>query len=48
MALDSDNNWSCIETDLFGEIIRFTQYADESFFGEHTDQIINNFVIKDK
>lgn len=48
MALDSNNNWRCIETNLFGQTIRFAQYAGEPFFGEHTDKIINDFVIKDK
>ncbi|WP_201618893.1 sugar-transfer associated ATP-grasp domain-containing protein [Psychrobacter maritimus] len=39
MALDSNNSWRCIEVNLFGQTIRFAQYAGEPFFGELTDEI---------
>lgn len=42
MALDSNNNWRCIETNLFGQTIRFAQYAGEPFFGILTDKIMND------
>lgn len=45
MALDSNNSWRCIELNLFGQTIRFAQYAGEPFFGEHTDNIISDFFL---
>lgn len=45
MALDSNNNWRCIETNLFGQTIRFAQYAGEPFFDMFTDEI-KKIVIK--
>lgn len=39
MALDSNNSWRCIELNLFGQTIRFAQYAGEPFFGELTDEV---------
>lgn len=39
MALDSSNQWRCIEINLRGQTIRFAQYAGEPFFGEFTDEI---------
>lgn len=44
MALDSNNNWRCIEVNLFGQTIRFAQYAGEPFFGDLTEEIINVFL----
>ena len=40
MALDSSNNWRCIEINLHGQTIRFAQYAGKPFFGIFTDEII--------
>lgn len=40
MALDSSDEWRCIEINLFGQTIRFAQYAGEPFFGDFTDEII--------
>ena len=42
MALDADNKWRCIELNLFGQTIRFAQYAGEPFFGDFTDEIIRD------
>ncbi|MGE6481113.1 sugar-transfer associated ATP-grasp domain-containing protein [Psychrobacter namhaensis] len=39
MALDNSNNWRCIEVNLFGQTIRFAQYAGEPFFGVLTDEV---------
>lgn len=44
MALDSDNNWRCIEANLFGQTIRFAQYAGEPFFGSLTEEVMNVFL----
>lgn len=48
MALDSNNNWRCIELNLFGQTIRFSQYAGEPFFGAYTDKIVFDFLAKSK
>lgn len=47
MALDSNNKWRCIEINLFGQTIRFAQYAGEPFFGEMTTDIINELLNND-
>lgn len=39
MALDSNNKWRCIEINLRGQTIRFSQYAGLPFFGKFTDEI---------
>lgn len=44
MALDMNNNWRCIEINLFGQTIRFSQYAGQPFFGDFTDQVINKLL----
>ncbi|MCP0915034.1 hypothetical protein MUB05_00140 [Acinetobacter indicus] len=41
MCLDNNNNWRCIEVNLDGQTIRFSQYAGKGFFGKYTDQVIN-------
>lgn len=41
MALDSDNKWRCIEINLRGQTIRFSQYAGEPFFGSFTNEVKN-------
>ncbi|TNX86273.1 sugar-transfer associated ATP-grasp domain-containing protein [Acinetobacter radioresistens] len=46
MALDSQNHWRCIEVNLFGQTIRFAQYAGEPFFSDITDQVINDLLTK--
>lgn len=48
MALDSNNEWRCIEINLFGQTIRFAQYAGEPFFGSLTEQIVNKIVATKK
>jgi len=48
MALDSDNKWRCIEFNLFGQTIRFSQYAGDGFFSNFTDEIISSFLIDTK
>lgn len=40
MALDFSEQWRCIEINLFGQTVRFAQYAGESFFREYTDEVI--------
>ncbi|MHC5353695.1 sugar-transfer associated ATP-grasp domain-containing protein [Myroides sp. LJL115] len=42
MCLDNNSNWRCIEVNLFGQSIRFSQYAGYGFFGEYTDEVIAN------
>lgn len=46
MCLDIDNKWRCIELNLFGQTIRFSQYAGNPFFGNYTDKIVQNFIEK--
>lgn len=46
MCLDIDNKWRCIELNLFGQTIRFAQYAGNPFFGNYTDKIIQDFIEK--
>ena len=46
MVLDSNNKWRCIETNLFGQTIRFAQYAGEPFFGEMTTEVVNELLNK--
>lgn len=41
MCLDDKGVWRCIELNLFGQTIRFAQYAGKPFFGEYTDYVIN-------
>ncbi len=40
MALDSTQQWRCIELTMGGQTIEFPQNAGEPFLGEHTDEII--------
>lgn len=42
MCLDSENKWRCIEVNLLGQTIRFSQYAGNPFFREYTDEIIEH------
>lgn len=41
MALDSAEQWRCIEVNLIGQTMRFAQYAGKPFLGEFTDEVIN-------
>ena len=36
---DAKNNWRIIEVNLFGQTIRFAQYAGRPFFGVFTDEV---------
>lgn len=40
MCLDTDGNWRVIEINLFGQTIRFSQYAGRPFFGDFTEEVI--------
>lgn len=44
MCLDSSNNWRCIEINLFGQTIRFAQYAGHPFFGSYTEEVIKEIL----
>ena len=44
MCLDDKNMWRCIELNLFGQTIRFAQYAGKPFFGKYTDYVINKII----
>lgn len=44
MCLDDKDVWRCIELNLFGQTIRFAQYAGKPFFGEYTDYVINKII----
>lgn len=46
MCLDIQNKWRCIELNLFGQTIRFAQYAGNPFFGNYTDKIVQDFIKK--
>ncbi len=39
-CLDSKGNWRVIEVNLFGQTIRFAQYAGQPFFGGFTDEVV--------
>lgn len=47
MCLDINNNWRCIEINIAGQTIRFSQYAGRGFFGNYTDEIINRIINKE-
>lgn len=40
MCLDNEGKWRCLEVNLFGQTIRFAQYAGNPFLGEYTEEII--------
>jgi len=44
MCLDSENRWRCIEVNMFGQTIRFAQYAGKGFFGQYTKDVINSAI----
>jgi len=46
MCLDKDNNWRCIEVNLEGQTIRFSQYAGKGFFGKYTNEVIKRILNK--
>ncbi|NAR88832.1 hypothetical protein GPS45_04590 [Acinetobacter haemolyticus] len=46
MYLNDDNKWKCLEINLFGQTIRFAQYAGVPFFGSLTQEIVNNLLAK--
>ena len=39
---DAEGNWKVIEINLYGQTIRFAQYAGHPFFGEFTNEVINH------
>ena len=48
---DAEGSWRAIEINLFGQTIRFAQYAGQPFFGEFTDEVVeycktNHWVLK--
>lgn len=45
MCLDNHNNWRCIEINLSGQTIRFSQYAGKGFFGKYTNEVIKKTVV---
>lgn len=40
MCMDSDGNWKAVEINIFGQTIRFAQYAGHPFFGDFTEEVI--------
>ena len=40
LILDCNDNWRVIEINLFGQTIRFAQYAGQPFFGKFTDEVV--------
>lgn len=40
MCLDDCDQWRCIEVGMFGQTIRFSQYAGEPFFNKYTDEVV--------
>lgn len=40
MCLDVNDEWRCLEINLYNQTIRFAQYAGKSFFGKYTDEVI--------
>jgi len=40
-SYDADGRWRLIEVNLFGQTIRFAQYAGKPFFGEFTEEVID-------
>lgn len=45
MVLDANNIWRCIEINLFGQTIRFAQYAGQPYFGEKTQEIMDYVIL---
>jgi hypothetical protein len=41
MAMDADGRWRVLEVNLFGQTIRFSQYAGRPFFGDFTDEVVD-------
>jgi hypothetical protein len=41
ICLDINENWRAIEYNLFGQTIRFSQYAGNPFFGPFTSEVID-------
>lgn len=46
MCLDINGKWRCLEINLNGQTIRFSQYAGEGFFNYYTDEVINRTLEK--
>lgn len=46
MCLDINGKWRCLEINLNGQTIRFSQYAGEGFFNYYTDEVINRMLEK--
>lgn len=44
MCLDANNEWRCLEINLYNQTIRFAQYAGKSFFGKYTDEVIERVI----
>jgi hypothetical protein len=40
-CFDESETWRLIEVNLFGQTIRFSQYAGRPFFGAHTGEIVD-------
>ncbi|WP_300648983.1 sugar-transfer associated ATP-grasp domain-containing protein [Paenalcaligenes sp.] len=47
MCLDYNNDWRCIEMTMFGQTIRFAQYAGQPFFGEFTQEILSTLTLRE-
>lgn len=41
MIMDADGRWRVLEVNLFGQTIRFSQYAGRPFFGDFTDEVVD-------
>ncbi len=41
ICMDEAGDWRLIEVNLFGQTIRFSQYAGHAFFGEFTQEVID-------
>ena len=41
MSLDEAKQWRCIEVNLSGHTIRFSQYAGQPFFRNHTEEVVS-------
>lgn len=48
MYLNNFDQWKCLEINLFGQTIRFSQYAGTPFFGSLTQEVVNKLLVEEE
>ncbi len=46
MYLNNFDQWKCLEINLFGQTIRFAQYAGTPFFGSITQEVVSKLLVE--